>query len=112
MFPLGDVLGQKPLKCLNVILSGVWMMFEGGRDELPVSDFYEVLDYTTIFKNEEWWEAVVMFKARGMRAIGLYLWHQQDGTWKRKHKFTVRTLQEWKKVKREIDRFTPKLDSK
>ncbi|MFW6111013.1 MAG: hypothetical protein ACOC6H_03150 [Thermoproteota archaeon] len=76
----------------------------------PVSDFYKVIDYATIFKNEEWWEAVVVFEALGRRSIGLYLWHKNDGTWKRKHKFTVRNIEEWKKVKNEIDQFTPKLD--
>lgn len=87
-------------------------MLEKARDELPISDFYEVVDYTTIFKNEEWWEAVVVFEALGRRSIGLYLWHQYNGTWKRKHKFTVRNIDEWEKVKNEIEQLTPKLDSK
>jgi hypothetical protein len=88
------------------------MMAKKTEEKLPISDFYKVIDYTTIFKSEKWWEAIVVFEAAGRRSIGLYLWHNRDGTWKRKHKFTVRNLNEWRKLKNGIEQLTPKLVSK
>lgn len=82
------------------------------EEKLPVSDFYRVIDYTTIFKSEKWWEAIVVFEALGRRSIGLYLWHNRNGAWKRKHKFTIRNLDEWKKLKNGIEQLTTKLVSR
>ncbi len=87
-------------------------MTKNTEEKLPISDFYNVIDYATIFKSGKWWEAVVVYEAMGRRSIGLYLWHNQDGLWKRKHKFTVRNLNEWRKLKSGIEQLTPKLTSK
>lgn len=87
------------------------MMSEAG-EKLPVSDFYKVIDYVTIFKSEKWWEAVVVFESFGRRSIGMYLWRNRDGTWKRKHKFNIRSMDEWDKLKNAIEQLTPKLVSK
>jgi len=87
-------------------------MTEETSEKLPISDFYKVIDYITIFKSEKWWEAIVVFESLGKRSIGLYLWHNRDGTWKRKHKFTIRNLDEWNKLKNAIEQLTPKLVSK
>jgi len=87
-------------------------MADETREKLPISEFYKVIDYNTIFKSEKWWEAIVVFESLGKRSIGMYLWHNQNGTWKRKHKFTVRNLDEWKKLKNAIEQLTPKFVSK
>lgn len=84
------------------------MTAEKMKEPLPISDFYKVIDYITIFKSEKWWEAVVVYEAVGRRSIGLYLWHNRNGAWKRKHKFTVRNLDEWRKLKNGIEQLTPK----
>lgn len=81
-------------------------------EKLPVSEFYTVVDYVTMFKSEKWWEAIVVFESYGKRSIGLYLWQKKDGTWKRKHKFNVRNLDEWNKLKNAIEQLAPKLVSK
>jgi len=73
-------------------------------EEIPVSDFYKVIDYVTIFKSDKWWEAVAVIESFGRRAIAMYLWQFRDGKWKRKHKFQLRNLEEWKKVKDAIDK--------
>jgi hypothetical protein len=40
----------------------------------------------------------------------MYLWQFQDGKWKRKHKFQLRNVDEWNKVKDAIDnKLVPKL---
>jgi len=83
------------------------------EEKLPISEFYKVVDYVTLFKSQKWWEAIVIFEAYGKRAIGLYLWQRrEDDTWKRKHKFNIRNLDEWNKLKDAIERLAPKLVSK
>jgi len=78
-------------------------------EKLPISEFYKVVDYVTIFKSEKWWKAIAVFESLGRRAIGLYLWQNRNGTWKRKHKFNIRNLDEWNKLKNAIEQLTPKL---
>jgi len=82
------------------------------EEKLPISDFYKVVDYVTIFKSPKWWEAIVIFEAYGKRSIGLYLWQKRAEAWKRKHKFNIRNLDEWNKLKTAVDQLTPKLASK
>jgi hypothetical protein len=81
-------------------------------EKLPISEFYKVIDYVTIFRSEKWWEAIVVFESFGKRLIGLYLWQKREGVWKRKHKFNIRNLDEWTKLKNAIEQLTPKLVSK
>lgn len=85
---------------------------EKTEEKLPISDFYKVVDYVTIFKSQKWWEAIVVFESFGKRSIGVYLWVSREGEWKRKHKFEVRNLDEWNKLKNAIDQLTPKLAAK
>jgi len=82
------------------------------EEKLPISDFYKVVDYVTIFKSQKWWEAIVIFEAYGKRSIGLYLWQKKAEAWKRKHKFNIRNLDEWNKLKIAVDQLTPKLAMK
>jgi hypothetical protein len=101
-------------------------MTEVAEEKLPISDFYKVIDYVTIFKSEKWWEAIVVFESYGKRQIGMYLWQkrkdkQKEGEekeqqteykWKRKHKFNVRDLEEWNKLKNAIEQLAPKLGTR
>jgi hypothetical protein len=87
-------------------------MTESIEEKLPISDFYTVAEYVTIFKSPKWWEAVVVFESAGKRSIGLYLWQKKDDRWKRKHKFNVRSLEEWNKLKNAIEQVSFKLASK
>jgi hypothetical protein len=81
-------------------------------EKLPISEFYKVVDYVTIFKSEKWWEAVVVYESGGRRSLGLYLWQKRNDVWKRKNKFGVRTLDEWNKLKDAADQLAPKLAPK
>jgi hypothetical protein len=99
-------------------------MAEAKEEKLPISDFYKVIDYVTIFKSEKWWEAIVVFESYGKRQIGMYLWQKRkdkqeteseqepEAKWKRKHKFNVRDLEEWNKLKNAIEQLAPKLTAK
>jgi len=84
-------------------------MSEKEDEKLPISEFYKVVDYVTIFKSQKWWEAVVIFESYGKRSIGLYLWQKREDNWKRKHKFNVRNMDEWNKLKGAIEQLAPKL---
>jgi len=87
-------------------------MAEKAEEKLPISEFYKVVDYVTIFKSQKWWEAIVVFESAGKRSIGLYLWQKREDVWKRKHKFNIRNLDEWNKLKEAIEQLAPKLVSK
>jgi len=78
-------------------------------EKLPISEFYKVIDQTTIFRSEKWWEAIVLIESFGRRSVAMYLWQFRDGKWKRKHKFQLRNINEWNKVKKAVDEFMPKL---
>jgi hypothetical protein len=96
----------------NLTKKGRGIMSEKTDEKLPISDFYKVVDYLTIFKSQKWWEAVVIFESLGKRSIGLYLWQKRQDQWKRKHKFNVRNLDEWNKLKNAIEQLAPKLSPK
>ena len=87
-------------------------MSEKTEEKLPISDFYKVVDSVTIFKNQKWWEAIVVFESYGKRSIGMYLWQKRQEIWKRKHKFNVRNVEEWNKLKNAVEQLAPKLGSK
>jgi len=78
-------------------------------EQLPLSTFYKVIDYVTIFRSEKWWEAIVIIESFGRRSIAMYLWTKRGDQWKRKHKFQIRNMQEWEKVKGAIDKLVPQL---
>jgi len=78
-------------------------------EKLPLSEFYKVVDYATIFRNEKWWEAIVVIESFGRRSIAMYLWQKRNDSWKRKHKFQIRNMDEWNKVKVAIEQLAPKL---
>jgi hypothetical protein len=87
-------------------------MTEAVEEKLPISEFYKVVEYVTLFKSQKWWEAVVIFESYGKRAIGLYLWQKRQDAWKRKHKFNIRNLDEWNKLRNAIEQLAPKLNAK
>jgi hypothetical protein len=81
-------------------------------EKLPISEFYRVVDSVTIFKSKSWWDAIVVFESNGKRSIGMYLWQKKQDIWKRKHKFNVRNMEEWNKLKNAVEQLAPRLESK
>jgi len=84
-------------------------MSEKPPEKLPISDFYKVIDHVTIFKSDKWWEAIAIIESFQRRSIAMYMWQFRDGKWKRKHKFQLRNIDEWSKVKEAVDKLVPKL---
>jgi hypothetical protein len=87
-------------------------MTEKAEEKLPISEFYKVIEYVTVFKSQKWWKAIVIFESQGKRALGVYLWVNRNGVWKRKQKLNITGLDEWNKLKDYIDQLIPKLVSK
>jgi hypothetical protein len=85
---------------------------EKTSEKLPISEIYKVIDYVTIFKSSKWWEAIVVSEAYGKRSIGVYLWVKRNDVWKRKNKFSVRSMDEWNKLKAAVEQLAPNLASK
>lgn len=79
------------------------------QEKLPLSEFYKVIDYVSIFRSEKWWEAIVVIESFGKRSIAMYLWQKRNDVWKRKHKFQVRNMDEWSKIKNAIEQLAPKM---
>jgi len=80
-------------------------------ERLPLWEGYKVIDHKTIFKSDKWWEAVALIESYGRHSVAMYMWQFRDGKWKRKHKFQLRSADEWNKVKEAVEKFVPKLRS-
>lgn len=78
-------------------------------EKLPISEFYKVIDHVTIFKSDKWWEAIALIESFGKRSIAMYMWQFREGKWKRKHKFHIKSIDEWNKVKGSVEQLLPKL---
>lgn len=84
---------------------------ESSSQELPISEFYKVIDCLTIFKSNKWWEAIAVVESFGKRFIAMYMWQQVDRKWKRKHKFHIRSMDEWNRVKGAVEQLLPKIST-
>lgn len=80
--------------------------------DFPVHDIIDVIDGTTIFKNDEWWKAVLLYERYGRR-IGVYLWkwREDNHEWTRKQKYVVRHQSDWEVEREVIEAYTKLLDS-
>lgn len=75
----------------------------------PVHSAIEVIEGNDIYKNEEWWKAALVYERYG-RKIGIYLWHKENGDWKRKQKYVVRDVEDWVNDRAAIEGLLPHLD--
>ena len=75
-------------------------------EKLPISGFYEVIEHETISKSSLWWSAIVLVKIGKKKKIGLYLWQKKDEQWKRKHKFTISSEEQYKDIKRVLEEYS------
>ena len=76
-------------------------------DDFPVHEEVDVYDGETIYKESDWWKAALMCSV-GAQSSGLslcvYLWHNEDGEWKRKNKYHASDSETWDKDKEVIDK--------
>jgi hypothetical protein len=82
---------------------------DSARDssEYPVSEYLTVQRGETIYKTGEWWKAAVTYKAseNADEEIAIYLWHNDDGEWKRKQKYLIRSEDTWATDRERIEKF-------
>gem|GEM_PF-1135619 len=80
-------------------------------EKVPVHESLKVLDSITISKSSGWWSAVVLVENYGRKNISIYLWRNQEGAWKRVHKFEVNRKNEWEKIKAAVDSFFQRMEA-
>lgn len=63
----------------------------------PVHESLSVVEHETIYKNGEWWKAVVRYQyddSADDDEVAIYLWHDDD-EWTRKNKYVIKTRDAW-----------------
>jgi hypothetical protein len=76
--------------------------------EFPASDYYTIGASTTIFQSDGWWKAILNVVEKGSYEtdeVMIYVWQQVDDEWRRRQKYTIKTLSNWKKEREIVDRF-------
>lgn len=69
----------------------------------PVHEDLDVQDGETVFKSDDWWKAVVLYEGYRGTEIGVYLWQNQDGDWRRSQKYVIRSKDDWEDDKAIIE---------
>lgn len=80
---------------------------------LPVHDSLHVLNSEDVYRNDEWWKAVVRYtfdKDDDYDEVAVYLWHKDDG-WTRKNKYVIKTEEAWETDKAIINQLFSKSSS-
>jgi hypothetical protein len=75
----------------------------------PVHEELDVQNGNTIFKSDDWWKAVVLYKGYRGPEIGVYLWKKQDEDWRREQKYVIRSQSDWEQDKAVIEEFVEEL---
>lgn len=66
----------------------------------PVHNRISVTEGETIYKTDEWWKAAVRHSIEGRdKGVAIYLWNRQNGSWTRKNKYRVSTIEAWESDK-------------
>ncbi|WP_254524002.1 hypothetical protein [Natrinema caseinilyticum] len=72
----------------------------------PVSDYYTVGVGETVFQNDGWWKAIVNVIEKGSyetNEVMVYLWQNQEGRWRRRQKYTIKSVSDWEEECEVID---------
>ncbi|WP_222913467.1 hypothetical protein [Natrinema sp. SYSU A 869] len=72
----------------------------------PVSDYYTVGVGETLFQNDNWWKAIVNIVEKGSYETNegmVYLWQKQDGEWRRRQKYAIKSVSDWEEERAVID---------
>jgi hypothetical protein len=92
------------------------------EEKYPVDETIQVIEGTTIYKNNKWWFAVLLANSFGHNKVMVYQWQyvekkrnengQWVGTgefhWKRKQKIGFNFTKDWDKAKLVIDEYMKK----
>lgn len=73
--------------------------------EFPVHEKLSVRESSTVYKNANWWKAVILYESFGNTEVAVYLWQHDDGDWKRRQKLKITSADEWESIREVIDLF-------
>lgn len=77
------------------------------QSSLPLDESLHVLESADIYRNDDWWKAVVRyaFEEDGDTSeVAVYLWHNDEG-WTRKNKYVMKTPEAWNTDRQVINQF-------
>ncbi|MDB2244512.1 hypothetical protein PM076_03465 [Halorubrum ezzemoulense] len=77
--------------------------------EYPVHERLDVQKASTVYKNADWWKAVILSESFGSAEVAIYLWQNDDGDWKRRQKLKVTSADEWESVRKTTESFVQEL---
>lgn len=77
--------------------------------EFPIHEDLDVQDGETIFKSDDWWKAVMLYEGYRGPEIGIYLWQQKDGDWRRSQKYVIRSQDDWQQDKEAVEKYVSEL---
>lgn len=77
--------------------------------EYPVHEELDVQKGETVFKSDDWWKAIVLYEGYRGREIGVYLWQDRDGEWRRQQKYVIRSKDDWDQDREIINRYVEQL---
>ncbi|PSP32697.1 hypothetical protein BRC64_05725 [Halobacteriales archaeon QH_10_67_22] len=67
--------------------------------EFPASDYYTVATGETVFQNDGWWKGILNVVEKGSyetNEVMVYVWQQVDDDWRRRQKYTIKSIDEWR----------------
>ena len=79
-------------------------------ESFPVHETVRVKQGITISKNPRLWYAVLLYELYGKHKIGIYLWINRNGQWKRKLKFVVGSRIQWDNIKEAVEQLLDRLE--
>ena len=81
------------------------------NQRFPVHKKLEVIDGSTIYKNNNWWKAVVLVDGFRGQEVALYLWKRKGDDWKRQQKYVVRSEDDWEREQEAIETHLEKMSN-
>lgn len=74
--------------------------------EFPVHDEITVQDGRTVFKDDRWWKAVILYEDFQGLAVAVYVWQNWNGDdWRRQQKYVIRSHEAWEQDRDLIEEF-------
>jgi len=80
---------------------------QSNQEAFPVDSTISVINGETIYKNSNWWLAVILANTFGHNKILIYQWRfdKTSNKWKRKQKLSINFSKDWEKMKPIIERY-------
>jgi hypothetical protein len=64
-------------------------------EDFPAHQSIDIIRGENIYKEGDWWKAVLICGDESNPYLSIYLWHNDDGDWKRRNKYEADDLDSW-----------------